>query len=144
MLEDTDLALLDKAENQLKKVAQDIELCRFRSALQSGMALARETNKYLETQAPWRTIKSDRVKASTTLWVSMSVINCLKTIMYPFIPFSSKTLHKMLGFSDDLETNGWNWDKNQLKPGNPIPPPKPLFTKLDEALVDAEYQGNQQ
>ena len=143
-LEDTELALLDKAEHQLANVAQDIELCHFRSALQSGMALARETNKYLETQAPWRTIKSDRVKASTTLWVAMSVVNCLKTIMYPFIPFSSKALHKMLGFSDDLETNGWKWDRNQLKPGTPIPQPYPLFTKLDEALVDSESQGSQQ
>tara|TARA_B100001123_G_C15345118_1_gene1036660 strand:- start:10706 stop:12373 length:1668 start_codon:yes stop_codon:yes gene_type:complete len=143
-LEDIDLALLENAECQLTNVAQDIELCHFRSALQSGMALARETNKYLETQAPWRTIKSDRAKASTTLWVAMSVVNCLKTIMYPFIPFSSKTLHEMLGFSYDLETDGWKWDRNQLKPGNPIPQPRPLFTKLDESLVDSESQDSQQ
>ncbi len=143
-LEDIDLALLENAECQLTNVAQDIELCHFRSALQSGMALARETNKYLETQAPWRTIKSDRAKASTTLWVAMSVVNCLKTIMYPFIPFSSKTLHEMLGFNYDLETDGWKWDRNQLKPGNPIPQPRPLFTKLDESLVDSESQDSQQ
>jgi methionyl-tRNA synthetase len=43
----------------------------------------------------------------------------------------------MLGFDGKVEDYGWEWQ--QLPPGQKLQSPQPLFTKLDEKVVDEEY-----
>ena len=102
------------------------------------MGLAQSANKYLDRKAPWRAMKTDKADAATTLWVGLSVINCLKTVLYPFLPFSSEKLHRMLGRQGDLQASGWTWDRHDLKPGDVLETPEPLFAKLDEAVIERE------
>ena len=144
-LEDEDVELLDHASRTVDEAGAAIEACRFRAALQAAMALAREANRYLERQAPWQAVRTDRQKAARTLSVALSVVNCLKTVMYPFVPFSSEKLHAMLGFEGSIVEQGWRWERGGLPPGHPLPAPEPLFVKLDEAVEreEAERIGRQ-
>ena len=64
------------------------------------------------------------------------VISYLKTALYPFLPFSSQRLHEYLGFGGGVEESGWQ--PHSPTPGQKLLPPKPLFTKLDEALAEEE------
>ena len=132
--------LLKEADRRFEEAGSNLEACHFRSAIQSGMALARAANRYLEQQAPWRAVKTDREDAATTLWVGLSVINCLRTLLYPFLPFSSERLHRMLGFEGSVADGGWNWEPEELVPGHALAQPEPLFVKLDEAVVEKEAQ----
>ena len=132
--------LLDQAGRRFGQTGENIEACRFRSALQSAMSLAQAANRYLDKKAPWRSVESDRDDAATTLWVALSVINCLKTLFYPFLPFSSEKLHKMLALSGSLHDAGWSWDREELEPGHQLGEPAPLFAKLDEAVIEEEAQ----
>ena len=52
------------------------------------MALASEANRYLDEAAPWKILKTDRDRAATSVYVILSVINNLKLLMQPFLPFS--------------------------------------------------------
>ena len=144
-LEEGDVELLDHASRTVDEAGAAIEACRFRAALQAAMALAREANRYLERQAPWQAVRTDRQKAAMTLSVALSVVNCLKTVMYPFLPFSSAKLHGLLGFERSIVEQGWKWERNGLPPGHPLPAPEPLFKKLDEAVErdEAERIGRQ-
>ena len=144
-LEEGDVELLDHATRTVDEAGAAIEACRFRAALQAAMALAREANRYLERQAPWQAVRTDRQKAARTLSVALSVVNCLKTVMYPFLPFSSEKLHAMLGFEGSIVEQGWRWERGGLPPGHPLPAPEPLFVKLDEAVEkeEAERIGRQ-
>ena len=138
-LDDDSKALLDEAEKQLAAVAENIEACHFRSALvDHAMALAQSANRYLDRKAPWRALKTDKQDAATTLWTAMSVINCLKTALYPFLPFSCEKLHGMLGFEGSLLDSGWTWSAASMTPGQRLEEPQPLFVKLDEAIVEQE------
>ena len=132
--------LLDESKKRFRKTGENIAACRFRSALGSAMGLAQETNRYLDRKAPWKALKSDREDAATTLWVAMTVINCLKTALYPFLPFSSAQLHQMLGFEGTVQDGGWTWSADKLKPGQKLADPKPLFAKLDESIIERETQ----
>ena len=132
--------LLEKTRRRFDDVDAGIAACRFRAALQSAMTLAQEANRYLDQKAPWHAIKHSRQDASTTLWVSLSVINCLKTALYPFLPFSSERLHLMLGFQGSIQDQGWEWRPDMLSPGQCLATPEPLFTKLDEVIVQQETQ----
>ncbi len=71
------------------------------------MSLAQETNRYLDEKSPWKTLKQDRQASATALYVAISVISCLRTGLYPFLPFSSQKLHQLLGFQGSVEADGW-------------------------------------
>ena len=137
-LDEQSRALLDQARETLDETGGNIADCRFRSALQSAMRLAQSTNRYLDSKAPWQAVKTDKADAARTIWTSMTVVNCLKTALYPFMPGSSEKVHTMLGLDGSVESEGWSWDPDALRPGSPLPRPKPLFRKFDESLIEEE------
>ena len=132
--------LLESARARFGESSENLEVCRFRMALQSAMSLAQEANRYLDQKAPWTAIKTSREDAATTLWTCLSVINCLKVLLYPFLPFSSQKLHNLLGFDGSVDEAGWSWESDALSTGQTLAKPEPLFVKLDEAVVEQELQ----
>ena len=131
-----DSQILTGARNTLDKVDGLLHGCHFREAIRTIMALAQEANRYLDDKSPWKKIKEDRQAAATSLYVALNVITCLKTVLYPFLPFSSQRLHEYLGFTGRTEDYGWNWQ--ELPPGQKLLSPQPLFSKLDDSLVEEE------
>ena len=140
-LDDVSQALLEEANQRLAGTASDIRACRFRAALNdNAMALAQSANRYLDRKAPWKEVKTDKAAAGTTLWTAISVINCLKIALYPFMPFTCEKLHHMLGLEGTIHDQGWQWSPEHTTPGTPFDPPTPLFTKLDESVADEEIE----
>jgi methionyl-tRNA synthetase len=160
-LNDADKALVEKSENVLKVVAEAIEGCRFRVGIEAAFQVAREANAYLNETEPWKAIKTDRERAGTSLYVTLRVIDNLKTALYPYLPFSSNDLHRQLGYKEDLagtfETRtiqeatrphlallynppqtSAGWKVSALKGGELLGEPKALFKKLDESVVELE------
>ena len=135
-LDEADTQILQKAENAFANAGNNLEKCNFRSAIQDAMALARTANAYLDDKSPWKVIKEDRQAAATSLYVALNVISSLKTLLYPFLPFSSQKAHEYLGFDGKVEEYGW---KPQMPPpGQKLREPKPLFVKLDESIIEEE------
>jgi len=129
-------ALLDRAKDTLNTMDKLLYHCHFREAIRSAMSLAQEANRYLDEKSPWKTIKQDRQASATALYVAISVLSCLRTVLYPFLPFSSQRLHEYLGFTGNVEDYGWC--PTVPVPGQRLLPPEPLFSKLDEELADEE------
>jgi methionyl-tRNA synthetase len=129
--------LLAKCAKTILLVGQSIEKAQFRKGLSVAMTLASDANKFLEDRKPWQTNKTDKEKTAASLWTTLSVINCLRIVMEPFLPFSSMKLKNMLGFSNTNSSN-WEWGHNDVIPGNPIKKPDPLFKKLDDLIIEAE------
>jgi len=129
-------ALLKKAEDTLTTMDALIYGCHFREAIRTAMSLAQETNRYLDEKSPWKAIKENRQDAADSLYVALSVISQLKTMLYPFLPFSSQKLHEYLGFEGKVEDYGWKLQ--DLPPGQKLLEPKPLFVKLDRTLAEEE------
>jgi len=136
--------VLDKRSQDLKSAVRDtlntmdslLRQCQFREAIRAAMSLAQEANRYLDEKAPWKTITGDKTAAATALFVAISVLAGLRTMLYPFLPFSSQRLHEYLGFPGRAENYGWQI--TEPEPGQSLLPPQPLFTKLDEALAEEE------
>ncbi len=129
-------ALVKKAEDALDSIGGLLGRCHFREAIRMSMSLAQEANRYLDEKAPWKRLEDEREGAATSLYVTLSVISCLKTLFYPFLPFSSQELHQLLGFEGRVEDGGWSIYR--LSPGQKLAPPQPLFRKLDEEIVAEE------
>ena len=133
-----DQEVLDACSQTLEDVAMSIETRRFRRALYQAMELARVGNRYLDAEEPWRTVKSNPDKAATTLWTALNVISTLRTVFYPFIPFSSDKIHNLLGFDGETATDGWQ--TRAIEPSAPLPKPQPLFRKLEPEIVEQEKE----
>ncbi len=153
-LNDGDQALIKEVEAGLDTVAQHLESARFQPALKHALAMAAKVNVYLGTEQPWHTIKTDRARAGTVLYVALRCVDNLKTMLTPFVPFSCQRLHRMLGYDDLVAPQpvvrehsedgvshsvltgeypvGDRWRVSQLEPGRKLPPPEPLFKRLDD------------
>jgi len=118
-----------RAAETFDRVRSLLAACRFKESLREVMALAQFGNKELDRREPWRQIREDRAACAATVYGLLTLINSIKVLMAPFLPFSSERLHHLLGYQDELATRGWKIER--LAPGTPLPVPTPLFTKLD-------------
>src|SRR5438270_2607178 len=153
-LSPADELLLKEIEEALGYVAGQLQEARFQNALKYAMTMASKVNVYLGTEQPWQTIKTDRDRAGTVLYVALRCVDNLKTMLTPFLPFSSQRLHAMLGYEDviapqpevrEFSENGAShtvitgeyeavdrWRPSQLEPGRTLPAPQALFKRLDD------------
>jgi methionyl-tRNA synthetase len=135
-LDERSQALLHEAETTLESVDRLLCRCQFKEAIKRVMSLAQESNRYLDEQAPWKTIKTERETSAKSIYTALSVLAAMKTVFYPVLPFSSERLHSFLGFDGSVKEGGW---KTQfLPPGQRLGEPQPLFVKLDEDIVVEE------
>lgn len=160
-LTDDDKAILEKSEAAFESIGALIEAVKLKEALTQTMALVRESNAYLDKRAPWKAIKENPDDAALSVYTVLRVIDNLKTILSPFLPFTSQKVHEFLGYEGQLfgeqkiveynETNRAHkgliydgskaigqWIKSDLKPGQALREPAPLIVKLEPEIVDKE------
>ncbi|MFP3975872.1 MAG: methionine--tRNA ligase [Dehalococcoidia bacterium] len=135
-LDAADNELLAKAKETMDNVDRALGNCHFREGIKAAFNLAQETNRYLDNKAPWKVIKQDKDNAANTLGVALGVISCLEKVMYPFLPFSSEKVHRLLGSPGNAQDDGWEF-RFPLT-GQVLAEPEPLFTKLDEDIAVEE------
>ncbi|HYY02281.1 MAG TPA: methionine--tRNA ligase [Gaiellaceae bacterium] len=147
-----------------ESVGELIEQARFRAALAEAMRLSSIGNQYVDHEAPWAVIKEDRERAATILFVALRIVDTLKLIFTPFLPFSSQRLHELLGYEGwlsgpveyrEIEEAGgelhtvltgdygtWvrRWEPSELPAGQTLREPEPLFKKLDPGIVEDELR----
>ena len=132
----TDRALIERAEAAIAETGSQIAACNFRAALEAAMSAAREANRYVEDNAPWKLIKEDSARCGSVLYTAIAAISGINTALYPFLPFTAQTLHGYLGNEGTIGEPGWAL--RVPRPGQPIAEPQPLFTKLDPEIIEAE------
>jgi methionyl-tRNA synthetase len=160
-LRPADREILLKTETAFEIVGARLAACQFRAALGEAMALARDANKYLDDQAPWFEIKESEAEAAKTVYTALRVIDNLKVLLAPFLPFSSERLHGYLGYDAplfgeqviqtfreetrdhdaltiDLSAATGRWEPSRLRPGQRLRQPEALFVKLEPEIVDQE------
>ena len=111
-LRPADLELLSAIENGFNSVGAELNAVRLRSAIGEAMKLATVVNVYLDVNAPWSAIKSDRESAGKTIYTALKAIDSLKVLFAPFLPFSSERLHTFFGYDAPLFGEQYTEDVN--------------------------------
>jgi methionyl-tRNA synthetase len=124
-----------RAAESFATVGNLLGTCHFKDALRETMALAQYGNRLLDERAPWRQIREDRAATADTVLGLLNLINALKVLTCPFLPFSANRLHRMLGYGDDIAAHGWRFVR--LTPGTALGEPSPLFVKLEAEQTSA-------
>jgi methionyl-tRNA synthetase len=156
-----DEAIIRQSEAAFETCGDLFERVKLRDALQTAMGVVRDANAYLNEREPWKAIKSDPADAANSVYAILRVIDNLKILLAPFLPHSAQQLHEMLGYDGQLfgellireyqeETRSHQglvydgskavgtWAKSDLKPGQALREPSPLFVKLEPEIVDQE------
>jgi methionyl-tRNA synthetase len=160
-LTDADRALLGVTAGAFATVGDHLSHSRFKFAINDAMRAVGEANKYFSEQAPWKLRTEDPERMRTVLHVTLQAIADAKTLLTPFLPRSSQSVHEMLGGTGEwsgmprietVEEEGapsypvitgdydetFRWESRPVTAGAPLSAPVPLFTKLDQSVVDEE------
>jgi methionyl-tRNA synthetase len=160
-LTDADRALLAVTSGAFSAVGDHLSHSRFKFAINDAMRAVGDANKYFSEQAPWKLRTEDPERMRTVLHVTLQAIADAKTLLTPFLPRSSQAVHQMLGGAGEwsgmprIETvaeegapsypvitgdydSTFRWESRPVTAGTPLSTPAPLFTKLDQSVVDEE------
>jgi len=159
-LRPADLELLATIEAGFNTVGAELDAVRLRSALGETMKLATVVNQYLDVNAPWSAVKTDKDAAAKTIYTALKAIDSLKVMFAPFIPFTSERLHGFFAYETPLfgeqyteevtdaigthkvlrykPVEGVQWKPSDLNPGQKLNQPGPLFKKLEPTVIEEE------
>jgi len=117
------------------KIGSYFERYKVKDGVFESMNLARACNKYFNDSEPWKTIKSDKERCGTTLYVCMQAIYTLAGIFNPVIPFSSEKTFKMI----NAKPVGWNdFGNENLKAGHQLNKAEIIFPKIEDDMIEEQ------
>ncbi|MBK9124962.1 MAG: methionine--tRNA ligase [Chloroflexi bacterium] len=160
-LTDLDTEIIARAEAAFDEVGGLLERVKLKEALSAAFQAVRDTNQYIDRRAPWKSIKEDPADAARAVYSVLRVIDNLKVVLAPFLPFSAQKLHEYLGYDGNLfgeqriveyqestrahtaliydpSNATGTWTKSTLQPGQILREPAALFVKLEPDIVDLE------
>jgi len=134
-LEKIDEDMLKLLAQSPTKVGRFFENYKVKEGVFEAMNLARSCNKYFNDSEPWKTIKSDKAKCGTTLYVSLQAIYTLAEIFNPVIPFSSEKIFKML----NKEKTDWaDCGKENLTEVHQLNKAEIIFPKIEDEMIEEQ------
>ena len=156
-----DREILQRSGQAFGVIGGELSRSHFKAAITETMRTVAEANKYMSDQAPWKLRQSDPERMRTILHVVLQLVDDAKTLLTPFLPRSSEKVYRMLGGEgpwagtpriDEVNEDGGadypvitgdyssraRWEPAPVRPGTPLAAPAPLFTKLDQSVVDEE------
>ncbi|WP_225755342.1 methionine--tRNA ligase [Actinotalea sp. Marseille-Q4924] len=136
---------------------------RQRQAVGEAMRVVGEVNKYVTDTAPFKLKGEDeRERLATILHTTAQAVWCCNTLLAPFLPHSANAVHRTLGGDGDFMpmprveevtdlddgrpypviTGEYSttppWAFTDVPVGAPVARPTPIFTKLDDSVVEEE------
>ncbi|MFH1127689.1 MAG: methionine--tRNA ligase [archaeon] len=112
---------------------EDVELKR---AQEEIMEFSRECNRYFNSNEPWKTVKTDKERAATTVYLSLKALFMLANVLSPFVPTIAASLGKTLGVKDT------SWGKIDFKAGAKLKKPEVLVAEVtDEDIAEDPFSA---
>ncbi len=163
-LTDADRELLTTTSGAFGTVGELLGRNRQKAAINEAMRVVGEANKYLSDQAPWK-LKEDPARRDSVLFTALQAIKDCNGLLSPFLPHAAQQVHELLGgqgtwsvqprveevtdlddgrpypvITGDYATGQAVWASVPITPGTPLAAPTPVFTKLDESIVEEELR----
>jgi methionyl-tRNA synthetase len=137
-LESIDEATIGSLKVLPSRIAQSLELYRFREATAGLMDLARLGNKYLADTEPWKLYKTQPERVGTILNIALQIVANLGIVAEPFLPFSAKKIDEMI----NQERRKWSdaGSAELLGEGHTLGNSALLFEKIEDDVIEKQLQ----
>ncbi len=122
-------------------IAEALESFHFRNALYCLMDLCRASNRYFDHAEPWKSVKSDKERCGTSLYVCMQLVKAFSQMMQPFMPFKAKDLEEILYPEKNIPKKAWKEFGDDILPaGHVLGKSKILFKKIENKVIEREIE----
>ncbi len=128
---EADAALFASVDTLVAAVEAQLDQQAFHLALETVMAAVREANGYITVQAPWALKKTDLNRMNAVLRHLHTAMRAYATVLQPFMPGTMALMLDQLGVPADQRD--FAALSTPLAEGTALPPPAPLFRKIEEA-----------
>jgi methionyl-tRNA synthetase len=129
-----DPAIIAEIEKSSLNVDRFMREYEFKGAVDAMMALAAFGNTYIQTNAPWKLIKTDREAASQVIKNCIQIVKAVTLLIEPVMPAKAQECWSMLGYNDNVSDHPISEAVRQI-PETCIRAPVPLFAKMEEDQV---------
>ena len=126
--EDTDF--LNRIDNLLPSVRESIEVQAFHTALEKIWSEIRNSNHYIDQQAPWALKKENPERMNTVLYILAEAIRQLAMIAQPFVPEAAEKILDQVGVPKSKRNYSQYGINGRLIPGINLPKPEGVFPRL--------------
>ena len=126
--------VLAEIKRSLDSVDSSLREYEFKTAIDGMMALAAYGNNYIQTNAPWKLIKTDRNAAAQVIKDCLILVRALSLVFEPVIPAKAQEIWEMLGNNDQIQDHPIRESLNDISPGA-LPAPRPVFSRLEDAFI---------
>jgi methionyl-tRNA synthetase len=106
----------------------------FKGAVDAIMGLAAFGNTYIQTNAPWKLIKTDRTGAAQVVKNCLQITKALTLLIEPVMPQKAQECWNQLGYEDTLADHMIAEATHPLLPAR-IQAPSPLFSRMEDTQV---------
>ncbi len=131
-LSESDRLFINEQKKISDKVGSSLESVKIKDALHLIMAFSKNANRYFQENKPWESIKKDKVKTGTTLYILLQQVRDLAIMIQPFLPKTSTDMFLQLNLSEKK----WKDISSPLNAGSKIGQPKTLFRKIENKEIE--------
>ena len=129
-----DPAILAEIEKSLETIDRFMREYEFKGAVDAVMALAAFGNTYIQTNAPWKLVKTDREAAAHVIRNCIQIVKAVALLIEPVMPVKAQECWTMLGYNDKVSNHLISEAVRDI-PETCIRTPAPLFAKMEEDQV---------
>ncbi|GAA0584065.1 methionine--tRNA ligase [Craurococcus roseus] len=133
---EADRALLDGLDALPAAVGKALDAQLFHTALETVFQSVRDANGYITQQQPWALKKTDQARMAAALRHLHTALRAYAIVLQPFMPDTMGRLLDQLGVPAG-EGRSLAALAAPLPGGAALPPPEPLFRKIDTAALAA-------
>ncbi len=127
--------IINEIQKTLTLADNAIKDYEFKAAIDGMMTLAAYGNNYIQTNAPWKLIKTDRNAAARAVKDCIVLVKALTLLFEPVLPAKAQELWEMLG-NDDLVSDHSINEALEDTAARPLPVPRPVFSKLEDDFIE--------
>jgi methionyl-tRNA synthetase len=133
-----DKALINTLKTAPDRIGKLIDSFLLRQAVKEMMDVTRFANKYFNDKKPWESIKNNRDKCATTIYLALETVKSLSILFDPIIPFTGIKIREILNLEQKYNPE---WSQSgilSLKPGHKLKKPQIIFKKIENEEIERE------
>ena len=125
-------ALIDTLTTRIRAYEAHMEAIEVRKSATELRAIWVAGNEYLQTAAPWSTLKEDPAKAAMQIRLALNLIRLYAVISAPFIPDAAAAMLQAMQTDDCHWPDDVHTALESLEPGHAFTVPDVLFAKITD------------
>ncbi len=129
-----DELILSQIQRSVDTMEASVRDYEFKTAVDTMMALASYGNTYIQNQAPWQMVKTDRAAAAQVIRNCLQIVHALALLMEPVMPESAQQVWSMLGNTDQVQEHLLREALTSPSSAE-FPAPTPPFVKMEDDRI---------